>query len=153
MIGSLTRIFTTIQEVDDPLILYAFVGGFLLNAVLAFQMVGHYSEKAPQTLMTLKLHRYIIGSLQQPLPMQRKPAKSQRRLQWAQALMLRPKRRRPHAVEVRLADLFSMLHTVQLCLLFPSYLFKPNKTPKSCLSVVPHFLLFSVSIRLFSCSI
>ena len=37
--GSLSRIFTTLQEVDDSLILYGYIAGFLLNAVLAGQMV------------------------------------------------------------------------------------------------------------------
>ena len=47
--GSLSRIFTTLQEVDDKLILYGFISGFVLNAVLATQMVmywGQPSEKA-----------------------------------------------------------------------------------------------------------
>lgn len=43
--GSLSRIFTTLQEVDDKLILYGFVAGFVLNAVLAGQMVYYWNEK------------------------------------------------------------------------------------------------------------
>jgi mannose-P-dolichol utilization defect 1 len=43
--GSLSRIFTTLQEVDDRLILYGFVAGFVLNAVLAGQMVYYWNEK------------------------------------------------------------------------------------------------------------
>ena len=39
LFGSLTRIYTTLQEVDDKLILAGFVGGFVLNMVLAAQMV------------------------------------------------------------------------------------------------------------------
>ena len=39
LFGSLTRIYTTLQEVDDKLILSGFVGGFVLNVVLAAQMV------------------------------------------------------------------------------------------------------------------
>ena len=35
----MSRIFTTIQEVDDKLILYGFIAGFFLNAVMAGQMV------------------------------------------------------------------------------------------------------------------
>ena len=46
LIGSLTRIFTTIQEVDDPLILYGFVAGFTLNLVLAVQMVYYWNAPA-----------------------------------------------------------------------------------------------------------
>jgi mannose-P-dolichol utilization defect protein 1 len=41
--GSLSRIFTTLQEVDDKLILYGFVAGFALNAVLAAQMVYYWN--------------------------------------------------------------------------------------------------------------
>jgi mannose-P-dolichol utilization defect protein 1 len=46
LLGSLSRIFTTLQEVDDKLILYGFVAGFLLNAVLASQMVYHWKSPA-----------------------------------------------------------------------------------------------------------
>ncbi|KAI1342918.1 hypothetical protein F5Y15DRAFT_271917 [Xylariaceae sp. FL0016] len=41
--GSLSRIFTTLQEVDDKLILYGFVAGFTLNCVLAAQMVYYWN--------------------------------------------------------------------------------------------------------------
>ena len=47
LIGSATRIFTTLQEVDDPLILYGFVAGFVLNAVLAAQMIYYWN--APES--------------------------------------------------------------------------------------------------------
>ncbi|KAL2130394.1 hypothetical protein VTI74DRAFT_6522 [Chaetomium olivicolor] len=43
LLGSLTRIFTTLQEVDDKLILYGFVAGFALNLVLALQMVYYWN--------------------------------------------------------------------------------------------------------------
>ncbi len=43
LLGSLTRIFTTLQEVDDKLILYGFIAGFALNAVLALQMVFYWN--------------------------------------------------------------------------------------------------------------
>ncbi|KAG7130020.1 Mannose-P-dolichol utilization defect 1 protein like [Verticillium longisporum] len=43
LVGSLTRIFTTLQEVDDKLILYGFIAGFALNAVLATQMVYYWN--------------------------------------------------------------------------------------------------------------
>ena len=45
--GSLSRIFTTLQEVDDKLILYGYVAGFVLNAILAAQMAFYW--KSPQT--------------------------------------------------------------------------------------------------------
>ncbi|KAH8588677.1 hypothetical protein B0O99DRAFT_638639 [Bisporella sp. PMI_857] len=41
--GSLSRIFTTLQEVDDKLILYGFIAGFALNAVLAAQMIYYWN--------------------------------------------------------------------------------------------------------------
>ncbi|PGH12508.1 hypothetical protein AJ79_04252 [Helicocarpus griseus UAMH5409] len=43
LLGSLSRIFTTLQEVDDKLILYGFVAGFSLNLVLALQMVYYWN--------------------------------------------------------------------------------------------------------------
>ncbi|KAH7374975.1 mannose-P-dolichol utilization defect 1 protein [Plectosphaerella cucumerina] len=49
LLGSLARVFTTLQEVDDNLILYSFIAGFALNAVLAAQMAYYWnapSEKA-----------------------------------------------------------------------------------------------------------
>lgn len=38
--GSLARVYTTVQEVDDSLILYGFLAGLAFNAVLAAQMVS-----------------------------------------------------------------------------------------------------------------
>jgi len=40
----LTRIFTTLQEVDDKLILYGFIAGFTLNLILATQMVYYWNS-------------------------------------------------------------------------------------------------------------
>ena len=47
--GSLSRIFTTLQEVDDKLILYGFIAGFVLNAVLAGQVVYYWNSPATAT--------------------------------------------------------------------------------------------------------
>ena len=44
LIGSLTRIYTTLQEVDDVLILYGFIAGFALNAVLAAQVLYYWNS-------------------------------------------------------------------------------------------------------------
>ena len=51
LFGSLSRIFTTLAEVDDKLILFGFVAGFALNAVIAAQMVVYWksSGKVVQT--------------------------------------------------------------------------------------------------------
>ncbi|KAI4200406.1 MAG: hypothetical protein LQ350_003944 [Teloschistes chrysophthalmus] len=46
--GSLSRIFTTLQEVPDRLILYGFMGAFLLNGVLAAQMVYYWRSPATE---------------------------------------------------------------------------------------------------------
>lgn len=53
--GSLSRIFTTLQEVDDKLILYGFVAGFLLNAVLAAQMVYYWNSSNSKNTSAHKL--------------------------------------------------------------------------------------------------
>ncbi|KAI9747305.1 MAG: hypothetical protein M1815_004362, partial [Lichina confinis] len=44
--GSLFRIFTTLQEVDDPLILWGFIVACILNAVIAAQMVYYWNGTA-----------------------------------------------------------------------------------------------------------
>ena len=46
LIGSLSRIYTTLQEVDDKLVLYTFLAAFSLNAVLAAQMVYYWNAPA-----------------------------------------------------------------------------------------------------------
>jgi len=46
LLGSLSRIFTTLAEVDDKLILYGFISGFILNAILASQMVYYWRSPA-----------------------------------------------------------------------------------------------------------
>lgn len=45
--GSLARVFTTIQEVNDPLILASFIGATILNAILALQVVAYW-KNAPK---------------------------------------------------------------------------------------------------------
>ncbi|CAI7669044.1 unnamed protein product [Penicillium manginii] len=51
--GSLSRIFTTLQEVDDKLILYGFIAGFTLNVILATQMLYYWNSPAtPQKKAT-----------------------------------------------------------------------------------------------------
>ncbi|OJD29488.1 mannose-p-dolichol utilization defect 1 protein [Diplodia corticola] len=49
LLGSLSRIFTTMQEVGDQLILFGFVAGFLLNAVLAIQMIYYWNAPASRS--------------------------------------------------------------------------------------------------------
>lgn len=45
LLGSLARVGTTLAEVDDVLILAGFVGGAVLNLVLAAQMVVFWNNK------------------------------------------------------------------------------------------------------------
>lgn len=44
--GSLARVFTTLQEVDDPLILWGYLGGAILNAVLTAQMIFYWNSSS-----------------------------------------------------------------------------------------------------------
>ncbi|KAI6083950.1 mannose-P-dolichol utilization defect 1 protein [Hypoxylon rubiginosum] len=53
--GSLSRIFTTLQEVDDKLILYGFVAGFALNLVLAAQMVYYWNAPSAKVRGKMKV--------------------------------------------------------------------------------------------------
>jgi mannose-P-dolichol utilization defect protein 1 len=52
--GSLSRIFTTLQEVDDKLILYGFIAGFTLNCVLAAQMVYYWNAPSAKAKGKMK---------------------------------------------------------------------------------------------------
>ena len=85
--GSLARVFTTVQEVDDKLILYGFLAGLVLNAILAAQMVwfliysnsGRFCENRMATDVE---YRYIIGTPPRLLLMVPKPARKQKRSPW-----------------------------------------------------------------------
>ncbi|OCL00803.1 mannose-P-dolichol utilization defect 1 protein [Cenococcum geophilum 1.58] len=86
LLGSLSRIFTTLQEVPDPLILYGFVAGFALNAVLAAQMIWYWNSSASKTTPTSKLERPVgadtkqaIGSSTGAFPSQKAKSPSTRR--------------------------------------------------------------------------
>ncbi|KAK5149168.1 hypothetical protein LTR04_007387 [Oleoguttula sp. CCFEE 6159] len=57
LLGSLSRIFTTLQEVDDKLILYGFIAGFALNAVLAAQMVYYWNSPSSKATPATKVQR------------------------------------------------------------------------------------------------
>ncbi|KAK3722924.1 hypothetical protein LTR37_002069 [Vermiconidia calcicola] len=55
LLGSLSRIFTTLQEVDDNLILYSFMAAAALNAVLAAQMVYYWNSAKSKATAPMKL--------------------------------------------------------------------------------------------------
>lgn len=61
LLGSLTRIFTTLQEVDDPLILYGFVAGFVLNLILFLQVVYYWNAPTSKNTNSTKLEKPIAG--------------------------------------------------------------------------------------------
>ena len=61
LIGSASRIFTTLQEVPDPLILYSFVAGFALNAILALQVIWYWNAPASKQTELKKLERPITA--------------------------------------------------------------------------------------------
>ncbi|KAF1816849.1 polyketide synthase, partial [Eremomyces bilateralis CBS 781.70] len=69
LIGSLSRVFTTLQEVDDPIILYGFIAGFILNGILAVQMVYYWngsSKTKAKTTTSKKRQAAIKGK--EPVP-------------------------------------------------------------------------------------
>jgi mannose-P-dolichol utilization defect protein 1 len=61
LLGSLTRIFTTLQEVDDPLILYGFIAGFALNLILFLQVVYYWNAPASKDTESKKLEKPIAA--------------------------------------------------------------------------------------------
>ncbi|WVQ98269.1 hypothetical protein IAU59_005392 [Kwoniella sp. CBS 9459] len=48
LLGCLARLFTTKQEVNDPLIFWGFAGAAILNAVLALQMIVYWSNSGSE---------------------------------------------------------------------------------------------------------
>ncbi|RKF77730.1 Mannose-P-dolichol utilization defect 1 protein-like protein [Golovinomyces cichoracearum] len=44
LLGSLARVFTTLQEVDDELILYGYIAGFALNTIITMQMIYYWNS-------------------------------------------------------------------------------------------------------------
>ena len=53
--GTLARVFTTIQEVQDPLILWGFLLATLFNGVLALQMVVYWNKTSTSASSASKL--------------------------------------------------------------------------------------------------
>lgn len=47
LLGCLARLFTTSQEVGDPLIFFGFLAAGALNAVLALQMIIYWRDGVP----------------------------------------------------------------------------------------------------------
>ncbi|KAJ5565001.1 Mannose-P-dolichol utilization defect 1 protein [Penicillium frequentans] len=68
LIGSLSRIFTTLQEVDDKLILYGFMSGFALNVILAAQMVYYWNSPAPKQKASRKSADQIASGQSTAVP-------------------------------------------------------------------------------------
>lgn len=107
LFGSLTRIYTTLQEVDDRLILCGFVGGFVLNLVLAAQMVGsrgrgHRTRMMHVRKRILTIRRYTIGTVLQQHRMPEILARNQPTLLWAPPPGPQPKGKDPRpAAEAR----------------------------------------------------
>lgn len=44
LLGCLARLFTTAQEVNDPLVFWGFFGAAVLNVVLVIQMVRYWDK-------------------------------------------------------------------------------------------------------------
>ncbi|KAF2476568.1 mannose-P-dolichol utilization defect 1 protein [Lindgomyces ingoldianus] len=61
LLGSLSRIFTTLQEVPDPLILYGFIAGFALNAILALQMIWYWNSPSSKKTVSKKPNKSIAA--------------------------------------------------------------------------------------------
>lgn len=55
LFGSLARVFTTLTEVNDKVILYGFLAGLVLNVVLALQMLMYWNAPASKSTTEHKL--------------------------------------------------------------------------------------------------
>jgi mannose-P-dolichol utilization defect protein 1 len=55
LLGCLARLFTTKQEVKDPLVFWGFAGAALLNLVLALQMIVYWKASDEPSLASRKI--------------------------------------------------------------------------------------------------
>jgi len=60
--GSLTRIFTTLQEVDDKIILSTCIAGFTLNAIIAAQMAYYWNAPSQKVPMKVRIQEKDVMS-------------------------------------------------------------------------------------------
>jgi len=68
LFGSLARVFTTLSEVDDPVILYGFLGSFALNIVLAVQMLWYWNAAKPLGTGDKKEKKHYAAGGKSPQP-------------------------------------------------------------------------------------
>lgn len=61
LLGCLARLFTTKQEVKDPLIFWGFAGAALLNVVLALQMLAYWRATDEQLGTKHKLSSAVMA--------------------------------------------------------------------------------------------
>lgn len=73
----MSRIFTTLQEVPDKLILYSFIAGFALNVVLALQMLIYWGAPASKNTTEHKLTSAGKQKVQEPVERVAEKAKAQ----------------------------------------------------------------------------
>lgn len=62
LLGTLSRIFTTLQEVDDNLILYSILAAFVLNAIIALQMVYYWNSPGKKTAVPAKQNKKAVAN-------------------------------------------------------------------------------------------
>lgn len=77
LFGSASRVFTTIQEVPDNLILYGFLAGFALNLVLALQMAYYWNAPASKNTPEHKLTPAGKRKIEEPIERTSEKVKAQ----------------------------------------------------------------------------
>lgn len=77
LFGSMSRIFTTLQEVPDKVILYGFLAGFALNVVLASQMLVYWNAPASKATTEHKLTPAGKRKIEEPVERAAEQAKVQ----------------------------------------------------------------------------
>jgi len=77
LFGSASRVFTTIQEVPDNLILYGFLAGFALNLVLALQMAYYWNAPASKNTPEHKLTPAGKREIKEPIERASEKVKAQ----------------------------------------------------------------------------
>ncbi|RSH92390.1 hypothetical protein EHS25_008805 [Saitozyma podzolica] len=85
LLGCLARLFTTKQEVNDPLIFWGFFGAAVLNAVLAVQMLMYWNNSDVGAKTTRQRRRATEEGIAEPIkvPIEEKSPTGKR---WARKL-------------------------------------------------------------------
>ncbi|RKF62183.1 Mannose-P-dolichol utilization defect 1 protein [Erysiphe neolycopersici] len=79
LLGSLARVFTTMQEVNDKLILYSYIAGFFFNLLITIQMIYYWNTQTQGSKNELLKQKYKAVTSEPLTPVSKVRSSSNRR--------------------------------------------------------------------------